>query len=109
MHTPPNGPPQLGTAGLWQRGGSVLPPQVTAMPCNAAWKSPEVETVLSLFEDCEVWKVLGEGTEMKGFAFRGVEREAKGGGEGQGNRPGAMAAWEGCAGRAVTSWQDQAA
>lgn len=87
----------------------MLPPQVTAMPSNAAWKSPEVETVLSLFEDCEVWKVLGEGTEMKGFAFRGVEREAKGGGEGQGNRPGAMAAWEGCAGRAVTSWQDQAA
>lgn len=34
---------------------------------------------------------------MKGFAFGGVEREAKGGVEAQEHSHGALAAWEGCA------------
>lgn len=64
MHTPLTGHCSWGPQGFGSVGGSVLPPQVTAMPCNAAWKSYEVETVLSSFgllaeEDTEDCKVLG--------------------------------------------------
>jgi len=103
----PNGPPQLGTAGLGRRAGSVLPPQLAAAPCNVAAQRGEgvseglcslrlgfwQRKMLKAAKPGLCWGVhsWGQGgAEMKGRALGGVEREAKNGGERHGNSPGAV-------------------